>query len=172
MSKRLAFCLTLLCAAFGGFAPGERQAFAEEAPADVADAGEHKALHWRCWYNQQAHIHCLLDSAAAEQSAGGQPTATNLPRIVGEMRQRPSSFKSVLVRIPTYSEPIDASFASTLAQAIMCGSRADCSVRYTSRIPHHQEIAVILHRHLGWPTEHGGRPAVAAPRIASVAGGN
>ena len=166
MSKRLAFCLTLLCAAFGGFAPGERQAFAEEAPAHAADAGERKALHWRCWYNQQAHIHCLLDSSAAEQAAGGLPAAGNLPRIVGELRSRPSSFKSVLVRIPTYSEPIDAAFAGTLAQAIMCGSRSDCSVRYTAQVPHHQEIAVILHRHLGWPAQPGNLP------LAAVAGGN
>lgn len=159
--KRLAYGLALLCAAFGNLGPGERRAVAGEAPAD---AGERKALHWRCWYNQQAHIHCLLDASAAEQSAGGPPAAGHLPRIVGELRSRPSAFKSVLVRIPTYSEPLDAGFAGMLAQAIMCGSRSDCSVRYTAQVPHHQEIAAILHRHLGWPAERGTAP------LAAVAG--
>lgn len=172
MSKRLVLCLTLLGATLASLAPGAGRALADEVPADAAATVERKALHWRCWFNQHAHIHCLLDSATAEQAATAPAEAppASLPPLVAELRNRPAAFKSVLVRIPLYSAPLDDAMAGTLASAIMCGSRSDCSVHYSSRVPDYREIATILHRHLGWPPSDGTPSAVPPERLDTVTG--
>lgn len=139
MVKRLFFCLAFLgCSLLA------------TAPARAADpAADRQNLHWRCWYDQQVHIHCLLDSDPAPTAAG--KTTAQLPRIVQELRSKPSSFKAVLIRIPMYTDPYDVHFPRLLAEATMCGGRADCSVQYTQQVPEHGEIAQILLRHLDWP---------------------
>lgn len=174
MSGRSFPCMALVCAAIIAVAGGTGAALADPAPPPpgATVAGERKPLHWRCWYNQHAHIHCLLDSVAAERAtatATDGTVANGQPPILGELRQRPSSFKSLLVRIPVYGVPHDDGLSGTLAVAIMCGRRSDCSVHYSHRVPPHQEIATILHRHLGWPGDPSPPTALAAARIEAVA---
>ena len=141
MVKRLFFCLAFAAGALLATAP----ASAEEAPP----TSDRQNLHWRCWYDQQVHIHCLLDSEPAPHAAG-KPVG-HLPRIVQELRNKPTSFKTVLIRIPMYTDPYDVHFPRLLAEATMCGGRADCSVQYSQQVPGHEEIAQILLRHLDWP---------------------
>ncbi|MBI2305876.1 MAG: hypothetical protein HYU78_01105 [Rhodocyclales bacterium] len=153
MVKRLFFCLALLGASL----------FAA-APAIAADpSGERQNLHWRCWYDQQAHIHCLLDSDPAP-AATGKPVS-HLPKIVQSLRSKPSSFKAVLIRIPMYTDPYDVQFPRLLAEATMCGGRADCSVQYTQQVPAHDEIAQILLRHMEWPQPGGSQLAAQPPAM-------
>lgn len=160
MVKRLFLCLAILAGALLGTAP----ALATEVPPPAA---ERQSLHWRCWYDQQVHIHCLLDSDPTA-AATGKPVG-HLPRIVQELRSKPSSFKAVLIRIPMYTDPYDADFPRQLAEATMCGGRTDCSVRYTQQVAGHQEIAQILLRHMDWPAQGGERLAASAPLLQLAA---
>lgn len=158
MVKRLFFCLALL----GGF-------LFTSAPALAADSSDQRQnLHWRCWYDQQVNIHCLLDSDPAP-SANGK-AATSLPKIVQSLRNKPSSFKRVLIRIPMHTTPYDIHFPRLLAEATMCGGRADCSVQYTQQIPGHEEIAQILLRHMDWPQQGGSQLAAQPPAMLLAAG--
>lgn len=163
MVKRLFFCLAFVGAFLGA------SLFAA-APASAADpAGERQNLHWRCWYDQQVHIHCLLDSAPAP-AANGKPVG-HLPKIVQSLRSKPSSFKAVLIRIPMYTDPYDVHFPRLLAEATMCGDRADCSVQYTQQVPGHEEIAQILLRHMDWPQSGDTRIAGTPPATQLAAAG-
>lgn len=123
-------------------------------PVLSTGSADKQKLHWRCWYDQQVHIRCLLDTEVIDkqqQPATKTGQASALPKIIVDLRNNPSQFRAVLVRIPMYSDPIEDSFARELAVASMCGTRQDCSVHYTSQVPHHEEISQLLLRQIDWP---------------------
>lgn len=118
-------------------------------------------LQWRCWYDQQVHIACLLDEIPQE-GAPFQAVSLpgNIPPIVARLRNDPATFRSQLVRIPLHTQPYDMAFTATLARASVCGSRRDCSVHFTAREPSRLEIETLLAKH----AEHADR----APLIVSM----
>ena len=104
--------------------------------------------NWTCWYSRDTAITCELKGApvatpiaeretVAFETGGTAPAAARagrLPQVVQVLRDRPSAFVGKQVRIPLHTEPTDMSFVRQLAQAVMCGSQAACSVEFESTI--------------------------------------
>lgn len=105
-------------------------------------------LHWRCWYDQQVHITCLVDTLPAAGNPSSEALPANLPNIVRTMRTNPASLRSKIVHIPLLSEPMDMEFTAILAKSTVCGSRRDCSVNFSSRLPPAEEVIALLGKHL------------------------
>lgn len=106
-----------------------------------------ETLNWRCWYDQQLHIECLMENlpeAGTVTAAKNLPD--NLPAIVRQLRNNPELFRRTFVEIPLHSEPFDMEFTALLAKASMCGSRRDCTVNFTSTKPPATEIAALLNK--------------------------
>jgi hypothetical protein len=105
-------------------------------------------LHWRCWYDQQTHITCLVDTVPQGDSASAQGLPANLPHVVRVMRTKPGALRNRIIHIPLHTEPYDMEFTAILAKATVCGSRRDCSVNFTDKLPPAEEIVAILNRNL------------------------
>lgn len=124
----------------------------------TAMAGE--TLQWRCWYNQQVHITCLLDETPeAAPTMGGMNLPANLPPIVAQLRRDPGSFRNLAVHIPLHTQPYDMAFTAMLARSSVCGTRPDCSVNFTARAPSDAELTSILAKHLAYRQD---KPAMVA----------
>lgn len=122
-------------------------------------AGE--SLRWRCWYDQQIHIVCLVDTLPV----GNQPISeavlpSNLPAIVKQLRRDPGAFRNRVLQVPLHTVPYDMEFTAVLAKAAMCGSRRDCTVNFTASVPPAAEIAALVNQHLPGPSaENSTAPA-------------
>lgn len=105
-------------------------------------------LHWRCWYDQQVYITCLVDNVPGNNDGASQAALpANLPGIVRQMRQDPGAFRNRFVQIPLHSIPYEMEFTAQLARATVCGSRRDCTVNFTATLPAAAEIAALLNKH-------------------------
>jgi hypothetical protein len=165
MVKRLFVGLLFACL---GFTFAAAPALAGELDAADFPVAEKQNLHWRCWYDQQIHIHCLLDTEIADSKPAGYEAAINLPKVVRELRSNPSRFRAVLVRIPMFTDPLEHGFARDLAQASMCGGRGNCSVHYSGSVPHHEEIAELMLRQMDWAAREKALTAQIAASEAPV----
>lgn len=104
-------------------------------------------LQWRCWYNQQVHITCLLENLAGDGKLSPDvQLPRNLPPIVKQMRDDPAAFRNRFVQIPLHSIPYEMEFTAMLAKATVCGSRRDCAVTFTPIPPPPSEILALLNR--------------------------
>ena len=56
-------------------------------------------------------------------------TVRPLPPIVAQLRERPHELAGQVVTIPVFAPSDDWARLEQLATSVMCGSRADCSVR-------------------------------------------
>jgi hypothetical protein len=104
-----------------------------------------QATEWTCWYTLDQHVSCLLLQAplATELSAeealqvrlanAPTPAGGTLPLVVSVMRERPHALRSLMMRIPLWGDPVDMLAVAELAQAVMCGSRPDCTARYSAQ---------------------------------------
>lgn len=132
--------------------------------ANPAAAGEN--LHWRCWYDQQIHLTCLIDTLPADKAVALPSLPSNLPPIVKSMRHDPGSLRNRFVHIPLHTQPEDMEFTALLAKATVCGSRRDCTVKFTDKLPPAEEIIALLNKHL--PADnHNGATALALLEDAS-----
>jgi hypothetical protein len=113
------------------------------AAADGSDK-----LHWRCWYDQQTHITCLVDTVPLADGTSAQGLPANLPHVVRVMRTRPGALRNRIIHIPLHTEPYDMEFTAILAKATVCGSRRDCSVNFTDKLPPAGEIVALLNKNL------------------------
>lgn len=116
--------------------------------AATAADGTTGGLHWRCWYDQQTHITCLVDTLPTADKASLDNLPVNLPGIVRTMRTNPASLRNKIVHIPLLTEPLDMEFTAVLAKSTVCGSRRDCSVNFSSTLPPSGEIVALLTKHL------------------------
>jgi len=105
-------------------------------------------LHWRCWYDQQVHITCLVDTVSQADNADLPALPGNLPPIVRAMRTNPSALRNKIIHIPLLSEPVDMEFTALLAKSAVCGTRRDCSVNFTEKLPPAEEVVALLNKHL------------------------
>lgn len=106
-------------------------------------------LHWRCWYDQQVHITCLVDEVPDTARAGAEvPLPANIPGIVKLLRKDPGAFRNRIVHVPLHTQPYDMEFTATLARATVCGSRSDCTVNFTSQLPPAEEVIALLNKHV------------------------
>jgi len=117
-------------------------------------------LQWRCWYNQQVHITCLIDEVPETAPVmGALNLPDNLPPIVARLRRDPASFRNQAVHIPLHTQPYDMAFTALLARSAVCGSRPDCAVNFTTRSPSTEELTALLTKHLAFRQD---KPAMVA----------
>lgn len=104
-------------------------------------------LHWRCWYDREVRIICLIDDAPQAAIAPGTSTLpANLPALVRQMRNDPAALRNRFIEIPLFTPPFDMAFTAQLAKASVCGSRRDCSVHFTATPASPTEIAALLEK--------------------------
>lgn len=63
-------------------------------------------------------------------TASTDARAGRLPAILQTLRERPGDLAGLQVKIPVHTDPTDMVLVHELAQAVMCGSRADCRVEF------------------------------------------
>lgn len=99
------------------------------------------ATSWLCWYDDEEAILCqlwttdpvaaLASAATANPRPGASPAVDErLPAAVRTLRERPAETFGQRIRIPLFTIPEDLGFVRELAEAVMCGARADCQVRF------------------------------------------
>jgi hypothetical protein len=99
-----------------------------------------EATEWTCWYSLDQHVSCqllqapvALELTEAEGVLVRQAQAPGAPGLtVAVLRERPHALRGLTMRIPLWTEPVDPKALGELAQAVMCGARADCVARYGS----------------------------------------
>lgn len=124
-------------------------ALSEPLPANAEDvASARPTVQWRCWYDQNVHIVCLMEGLAQPSelaaSVGGYAPSANLPPFVHALRKTPEAFRRETIRIPLHGHARDMAFTETLARAGVCGARPSCSVRFSATAPSAVELAGIL----------------------------
>ena len=97
-----------------------------------------QATQWSCWYSLDQHVTCqllqapvateLTDAEAVVVRMANAPSAPGFT--VAVLRERPYALRSLLMRIPLWTEPVDRNALGELAQAVMCGTRQDCTASY------------------------------------------
>lgn len=99
---------------------------------------------WLCWYDDGEAILCQLwatdpveaTAAAARLSAdkslpAGAPSLDDrLPAMARTIWDRPAETFGKRIRIPLFTIPEDIGFVRELADAVMCGAKAACQVRF------------------------------------------
>lgn len=116
--------------------------------ANLAAAEGNGNLHWRCWYDQQVHITCVIDTVSEADSATQLFLPNNLPALVRTMRTAPQALRGSIIHIPLLGYADDMDFTAALAQATVCGSRRDCTVHFTASLPPAEEVVALLNKHL------------------------
>lgn len=118
------------------------------ALANLAAAEDTGNLHWRCWYDQQVHVTCVIDTVSEADSATQLSLPANLPSLVRTMRTDPQALRGRIIHIPLLSYADDMEFTATLAKSTVCGSRRDCTVHFTASLPPAEEVVALLNKHL------------------------
>lgn len=97
---------------------------------------------WQCWLDDQS-VACSLmsDRAGAIELVRAALPPMSMPAgtlladtrpLMQVLRQQPGLLRGKVMRIPLHTVPFDNSAVAELAQAVMCGSRNDCSARYAA----------------------------------------
>ena len=97
-----------------------------------------QTTEWSCWYSLDQHVSCqLLQAPVAAELSDAEAVVVRLANApsspgftVVVLRERPYALRSLLMRIPLWTEPVDRNALGELAQAVMCGARLDCTARY------------------------------------------
>ena len=101
-----------------------------------SDGFEVDGTRWACWYSPASlSVTCLLSrvpSGGGEMLPAGESgtVGRQLPESVRTIRGSPDKLAGAGVNIPLMSIPYEIDFVRTLAKAVMCGHRADCSVHF------------------------------------------
>lgn len=103
-------------------------------------------VKWRCWYDQDVHITCLIDSLS--HAAMIETLPAPIPAIAEEIRRDHGPGRKFFIHIPLHTRPRDADLTAQLAKASVCGSGPDCSVDFTMQPPSDDEMAGLLGRPL------------------------
>src|SRR5581483_1694593 len=93
-------------------------------------------LRWRCWYDASPdpQVACrLIETRAPDATPVALAVSVDrLAPMVQTIRTAPETLGGERIVIPLYSPPIETHWVTRLARAVMCGSRADCAVDFSS----------------------------------------
>lgn len=94
---------------------------------------------WRCWWDRASHVSCTVEQVGEVRNV--ETALAALPGLAGMVRARPQAFSHRLVHIPLHTpHPLHTESMATLAQAVMCGGRKDCRVRFSRELPDAAEL--------------------------------
>jgi hypothetical protein len=106
------------------------------ATAVPAGAQTGDELRWRCAYDAAPgpRIVCRLARwpEADAQSASFPEAMDPMPPLMTRIRKAPETLADERIVIPLHAPPVDMRFVARLARAVMCGSRTDCAVDFSS----------------------------------------
>ncbi|NMG31778.1 hypothetical protein [Aromatoleum evansii] len=124
------------------------------AAAAHAEAPAGAPVGWICWYGKGTSVSCRLEPPDALAPAVADPRSGEfdagvsmpqgkrpLPQIARTILQEPGKLEGKTISIPLFTESHDMDFVHQLAEAVMCGTRRLCSVRFL-RSP--SDIALAL----------------------------
>jgi hypothetical protein len=104
--------------------------------SSFAEASAVAGPRWACWYEAgDLTIQCLLSRTPksgleARALDADRTTDRRLPELVRTLRGSPEQLATNRISIPLWNTPSEMDFARELAQSVMCGMRADCSVNF------------------------------------------
>ncbi|QTQ37008.1 Uncharacterized protein ToN1_28760 [Aromatoleum petrolei] len=125
-------------------------------PAAAAHAGAPAGapVGWICWYGKGTTVSCRLEAQDALAPAVANPPSAEpdvgallsqgkrpLPQIARTILREPAQLEGKTISIPLFTESHDMDFVQELAEAVMCGTRRLCRVRFL-RSP--SDIALAL----------------------------
>lgn len=104
-----------------------------------ASAGDD--ANWICWHGEATALVCRLSSLGTEEADRAADKATvpavaaddpyaRLPPLVREILREPDRLWGRRITIPMFSEPEERAFMVELAEAVMCGTKRNCAVRF------------------------------------------
>jgi hypothetical protein len=100
------------------------------APAAAAPGST--TTWWRCWYNGDTRVQCVLKEAADPAVAPSPYADVNLPGVVKTLWAQPAQLADKRVFVPLFNEPEDWDRVRLLTEAVVCGrQRADCAVEFS-----------------------------------------
>jgi hypothetical protein len=121
-SHHTAFLRNALAVATLGFAL-THSAQAQDAQPDTV---------WRCWYNQDSRIQCVLVSATPGTPADPRYADNpKLPQAIKQLWTNAASAAGSRVFIPLFTEPEDWDRVRLLAESVMCGANRSCVVDFS-----------------------------------------
>lgn len=99
---------------------------------------------WTCWYDNAKGVSCYLPGARVSSPRtpeGRDPASTSapagmlsgrrpLPPLVGTILNHPERLRGRHISIPLFTEAEDMEFVKELAEAVMCGVKENCFVRF------------------------------------------
>jgi hypothetical protein len=127
------------------------------APWMAGQAGASDNLMWRCWYDGQMHVTCVIDQLPATSQT--VPGSASLPPVVRTLRNAPEQFRQPFLHIPLHNYPTDVEAVGMLARAVACGSRRDCEASFSARPPARAEMEAIIRRALTLMASASANPA-------------
>lgn len=112
--------------------------------AGPAAATPKPPVAWTCWYDNAKGVSCYLPDARAAAphapedvtaQAASAPTVAPggrhpLPPLVGTILNQAERLFGRHISIPLFTEPEDMVFVKELAEAVMCGVKENCTVRF------------------------------------------
>lgn len=102
-----------------------------EVPGSLTDGAR-----WACWYEPRTlTLECVLQQAptaghAERAAAVARHFDPRLPAGVRTIWGSPERLAARRIHIPLWNTPFEMDFARELAEAVMCGARKDCAVRF------------------------------------------
>ncbi len=103
--------------------------------AAAANAAPDELL-WRCAYDAAPgpRVACRLVHWPEVDPQAYWPKTIDDDRtpMLARIRKAPETLADERIVIPLYTPPVDMPFVAQLARAVMCGSRADCAVEFSS----------------------------------------
>lgn len=107
------------------------------------------SVQWRCWYDQDVHITCLIDTISHAGLMESLPSP--IPSIAQEMRRDYGPGRKFFIHIPLHTRPRDEELVALLARSSVCGSGPECSVEFSMDPPTDDELDALLERELPEP---------------------
>lgn len=104
------------------------------------------SVKWRCWYDQEVHITCLIDTLS--HAAMIETLPAPIPAIAEEVRRDHGPGRKFYIHIPLHTRPRNAELTAQLAKTSVCGSGPECSVDFSMQPPSDDEMASLLGREL------------------------
>lgn len=87
---------------------------------------------WKCWYNQDTRIQCVLLTATASAAANPRYAENAmLPAAVKQLWTSAATLAGKKVYIPLHTEPDDWERVRLLAESVMCGANRACVVDFS-----------------------------------------
>jgi hypothetical protein len=115
---------------------------AAAAGPDSAAAG----VKWRCWYDQEVHITCLIDTLSDAAMIATLPAP--IPAIAEEIRREHGPGRKFYIHIPLHTRPRNTDLTAQLARTSVCGAGPECSVEFSMQPPSEDEMHGLLAREL------------------------